>query len=207
MVVRYCGGVSPRRSADEAAVTRHQILRTAVSRASCVGLEGLTIGALAHELEMSKSGVIGPFGSRVELLSATLAAAVTTFRDAVIAPLSECEPGRQRLERLIDVWVDYLVDSPFTGGCFVTSASAELDDRPGALRDRLVEVVRSWRGYLAVEIAAAQPDRPEEQIAELVTTLVGISMAMNQDLRLLDDPGAAMRGRQAMRRAVDLPIL
>lgn len=167
---------------------------------------GPTIGDLANELTMSKSGVIGPFGSRLDLLLATLDAAVTTFRDAVIAPRSQHPPGLSRLERLVDARVNYLIDGPFPGGCFVTAASAELDDRPGALRDRLVAVVRSWRDWLADEIGAAQPERSPEQIDEIVTTLVGISMSINQEVRLLADPGGPMRARSAMRHAAHLPL-
>jgi aryl-alcohol dehydrogenase-like predicted oxidoreductase len=81
-----------------------------------------------------------------------------------------------------------------------------LDDRPGALRDRLVEVVKSWRDWLAAEIGAAQPERSPEQIDEIVTTLVGISMSINQEIRLLADPGGPMRARSAMRHAAHLPL-
>jgi len=63
-------------------------------------------------------------------------------------------PGAARLERLIDAWIDYLVECPFPGGCFVTTASTELDGRPGMLRDRLRDVVADWRAFLTAEIAA-----------------------------------------------------
>lgn len=182
-------------------------MQTAVEEASCIGLEGLTIGSLADRLAMSKAGVVHPFGSRENLQNAALEQAGRIFRAAVLTPLAEMSPGAARLVRLIDAWIDYLAECPFPGGCFVTAASTELDGRPGMLRDRLRAVVVDWRAFLAAEIAAAQEEtsesrRPPEEIA---TVLIGISMAVNQEIQLLDDESAAQRGRAAMRNAAGLP--
>lgn len=198
--------MSPRSSHAEAARTRERIVRTAVDEASRIGLEGLTIGVLADRLGMSKAGVVGPFGSREDLQEAALAESGQIFRTAVIAPLADLRPGVDRLATLIDVWIDYLADCPFPGGCFVTAASTELDGRPGRLRDRLRAVVIDWRAFLGAEIAAAQAEsrispRPPEEIA---TVLIGISMAVNQEIQLLGDSDAARRGRAAMRAAAGL---
>lgn len=196
--------MSPRSSFADAARTRERIVRTAVQEASRIGLEGLTIGALADQLEMSKAGIVGPFGSRVDLQEAALAEAGRIFRAAVVEPLAELPPGAPRLSALIDAWIDYLAECPFPGGCFVTAASTELDGRPGTLRDRLRTAVTGWRAHLTAEITAAQVDLPLSP--EIVaTTLIGISMAVNQEIQLLDDPTAARRGRAAMRAAVGLP--
>ncbi|MGY2062652.1 TetR/AcrR family transcriptional regulator, partial [Nocardia gipuzkoensis] len=193
--------MSPRSSFADAARTRERIERTAVAEASRIGLEGLTIGALADRLGMSKAGVIGPFGTRETLQIAALERAVGIFRAAVVAPLASLPPGPDRLARLIDAWIDYLADCPFPGGCFVTSVSAELDDRPGPLRDRVHAAVSDWHAALVAEIAAAQHvsaiDQPPP--AEIAVTLAGISMAVNQGVQLLGDPDAAPRGRRAMR--------
>lgn len=182
-------------------------MQTAVEEASCIGLEGLTIGSLADRLAMSKAGVIGPFGSREKLQNAALEQAGQVFRTAVLTPLTAMPPGAARLARLIDAWIDYLAECPFPGGCFVTAASTELDGRPGILRDRLRDVVADWRAFLTAEIAAAQDEtstshRPPDEIA---TVLIGISMAVNQEIQLLDDESAAQRGRAAMRNAAGLP--
>ncbi|MFC9439151.1 TetR/AcrR family transcriptional regulator [Nocardia sp. NPDC057030] len=181
-------------------------MQAAVEEASRIGLEGLTIGSLAEQLSMSKAGVIGPFRSRHNLQSAALEQAGRIFRAAVLAPLAAMPPGPARLARLIDAWIDYLAECPFPGGCLVTAASTELDGRPGRLRDRLREVVTDWRTFLIAEIAAAQDEtstspRPPEEIA---TVLIGISMAINQEIQLLDDESAAQRGRTAMRNAAGL---
>ncbi|WP_242884182.1 TetR/AcrR family transcriptional regulator [Actinomadura litoris] len=198
--------MSPRHSIAEAARTRDRIVRAAVQDASRLGLEGLTVGSLARRLGMSKAGLIGPFGSREALLAAALDQAVQIFQAAVIAPLEQRPPGAERLELLIDRWVAYLADCPFPGGCFVTAASSELDGRPGPLRDRLREGVASWRARIAAEVAAAQaelpgPHRPAEEVA---ATLVGLSMALNQEVQLLEDREAAPRARAAMRHAAGL---
>ncbi|MEV5574712.1 hypothetical protein AB0L06_32145 [Spirillospora sp. NPDC052269] len=101
----------------------------------------------------------------------------------------------------------YLADCPFPGGCFITSASSELDGRPGRLRDRLREIAASQRRALAAEVTAARaelpgPYRPAE---EVVATLVGLYMVLNQEIQLLEDPTAPSRARTAMRHAAGLP--
>ncbi|MEU8341015.1 transcriptional regulator, TetR family [Actinomadura meyerae] len=198
--------MSPRHSAAEAARTRDRIVRAAVQDASRLGLEGLTLGTLAQRLGMSKAGLVGPFGSRDRLQMAALDQAGEVFRAAVIAPLVDLPPGPERLARLIDGWVEYLADCPFPGGCFITAASAELDGRPGPLRERLREIVAAQRRSLTEEIAAAQaelpgPHRPAEEVA---TVLAGLAMAANQEIQLLEDPSAPARARAAMRHAADL---
>lgn len=182
-------------------------MREAVDGASRLGIEGLTIGALADRLGMSKAGVIGPFGSREALQLAALEQAIAIFRAAVITPIAAFPPGRLRLAWQIDAWIDYLAECPFPGGCFVTALSTELDGRPGPLRDRLRECVISWREFLIGEIVAGQAESSTGQrpAAEIATTLIGISMAVNQEIQLLADPSAPERGRAAMRAAIGLP--
>ncbi|MGA4789810.1 TetR/AcrR family transcriptional regulator [Nocardia sp. AB354] len=198
--------MSPRRSAVDASRTRERIVSVAVEQASLRGLEGVTIGSLAESLEMSKAGVAGPFGSREQLQLAALEQAGKIFREAVIAPLEGLPPGTERLGRMIDNWIVYLAECPFPGGCFVTAASTELDGRPGVLRDRLRAYVDGARAALAAEIVAcrAESDGPHRPVDELVTTVIGITMAVNQEIQLLDDPRAADRGRAALRAALGL---
>jgi AcrR family transcriptional regulator len=187
----------------EARRTRARIVREAIDEASRVGLEGLTVGSLARRLGMSKAGLVGPFGSREQLLEEALDQASAIFEVAVIEPLADLPPGAYRLERLITAWVSYLADCPFPGGCFITAASFELDGRPGPLRERLRDMVSARREYLAGEVAAAQaempgPHRPPNEVA---TALIGASMAANQEIQLLEDPSAPARARIAMRHA------
>ncbi|WP_227982860.1 TetR/AcrR family transcriptional regulator [Nocardia spumae] len=198
--------MSPRRSVAEAAHTRDRIVAVAVAQASQVGLEGVTIGSLAEHLDMSKAGVIGPFGSRERLQLAALEQAGQIFRATVIEPLRDLPPGTARLARLLDNWIGYLAECPFPGGCFVTAASTELDGRPGVLRDRLRVYVEDARTALTAEIAAAQEQSPgpHRSPAELATVVTGITMAVNQEIQLLGDPCAADRGRAALRALLGL---
>ncbi|MFJ8083135.1 TetR/AcrR family transcriptional regulator [Streptomyces sp. NPDC096205] len=190
-----------RRSADEAQRTRDRIVSTAVTQASGAGLSGLTIGSLAEALGMSKAGVVGPFGSRAELQLAALAKAVEMFTEAVVTPGLAAEPGLARLHTVIDHWCDYLADSPFPNGCFVTAASCELDGRPGELRTYLRDVVVRWRLFLREQIATAQSAgdlRTDLDPDDLVSGLAGLAMSVNQEIQLLGDDRAAARGRGLM---------
>src|SRR3954468_19124397 len=108
----------PRRSAADAADSRASAVEAAIDLASVEGLEGITIGRLAGELDMSKSGLIGRFGDKQALQRAVLAAAVARFTKAVWAPAASAAPGRPRLEAIIDAWIDHLRGDVFPGGCF-----------------------------------------------------------------------------------------
>lgn len=193
----------PRNSAAEAAQTKSRILDAAVARASRFGLESVSIGELAADLDMSRSGVIGPFRSRGDLLDAALDSAVSSFRAAVIEPVLGIPQGRSRVAAVVDRWVGYLVDCPFPGGCFVTMASVELDGRPGPRRDRLARMVAGWHEWLTREIHAIDPAQPLASARQVATMLIGISMAANQEIQLLRDPEAGDRARASMLRALD----
>ena len=176
--------------------------------ASVEGLEGITIGRLASELGMSKSGLIGRFGDKQAMQRAVLAAAVQRFTDAVWRPASRCPPGLPRLEALIDAWIGHLREGVFPGGCFVTTASVEYDSRPGPLHDDVMEAVHRWLEILETEARRAQAagdlhlDRDPADVAfELHSLASGGSVAG----RLIGDAAALDRTRAAMRRAIGLP--
>ena len=131
----------PQPSADGRKVrgdrTRRAILRAAVNIASVEGLEGLTIGRLATELEMSKSGLFAHFGSKEELQISTVRAAAAIFV-AARDPRRRGAP-RARASRgcaaVLDSWLDYMERGTFAGGCFFAAATIEMDGRPGPVRD------------------------------------------------------------------------
>lgn len=188
----------------DAAQTRSRILAAAVDRASLHGLDSVTVGSVAGDVGMSKAGVVGPFGSRETLLTETLKQAVDVFRRSVVSPLADVPPGPPRISRLIDLWVDYLADGPFPGGCFITAASCELDNRPGPLREHIHAVVAQWREFLITELARVDELPPPGSPEDVATVLAGISMAANQEIQLLGDPTAAERARRVMRLAVGI---
>ncbi len=124
--------------------TRESILRAAVNLASVEGLEGLTIGRLAAELRMSKSGLFAHFGSKEELQLATVEMARKIFVAHVIRPALARPAGMPRLWALCENWLDHVENRVFEGGCFFTAASFEFDSRPGPVRQRIVQAMKKW---------------------------------------------------------------
>src|SRR3954471_11725506 len=146
----------PRRSAAAVADSRATVVATAIDLASVEGLEGITIGRLADELAMSKSGLIGRFGDKEALQRAVLAAAIERFTEKVWWPAAKTPAGLPRLEAIIDAWIEHLRAGVFPGGCFVTTASVEYDARPGPLRDDVAEAVKRWLMVLETQARRAR---------------------------------------------------
>src|SRR5437764_8657697 len=144
-----------RRSALQVAGSRAQTLDAAVELASVVGLEGLTIGRLADRLDMSKSGLVGRFGSKEQLQLATLDQAADIFRRTVYEPASAAPPGLGRLSAICDAWVAYLGHPPFPGGCFLTTAIVEFDAPPAPANNALGQVMRQWLAGLGRDASTA----------------------------------------------------
>jgi len=140
--------------------TRRAVLRRAVDIASVDGLEGLSIGRLAGELEISKSGLFAHFGSKEELQLATIRAARRIYADAVVEPALAVEPGLGRLWRLCECWLDYSAQRVFPGGCFFARVSHEFGARSGAVHDFLVAVDHEWIGLIEQCVTEAR-DRGE----------------------------------------------
>jgi AcrR family transcriptional regulator len=181
--------------------TRQAILEAAVHIASEEGLEGLTIGRLASELSMSKSGLFAHFGSKEELQLATVEAARAVFVREVIGPAFAAEKGLARLWKLCDVWLGYVRGEVFRGGCFFTAAAAEFDGRPGAVRDRVAEIMREWLATLrrsVTEARAAGQLSPEADPAQLAFELNALEMGANWAFQLHGDRQAFARARDAM---------
>ena len=198
----------PRRSPGQVAESRTRTLSAAVDVASVEGLEGLTIGRLADQLGMSKSGLIGRFGDKQAMQRAVFATAIERFTQAVWLPAQEAQPGLARLEEIIDRWIDHLRAGVFPGGCFVTTASVEYDARPGPLRDEVAAAVRRWLAVLEAEAERAR-ERGElpgdRQPRDVAFELHGLASGGGVAARLLEDPAGLDRTRAAMRRAVGLP--
>jgi AcrR family transcriptional regulator len=187
--------VSERRSGPDA---REAILARAVDLASTEGLEGLTIGRLAGELEMSKSGLFGHFGSKEELQLATVEAAARRFVDEVVEPALAEPEGSRRLRALCDRYLGYLERRVFPGGCFWASAATEFDGRPGRVRDRIRDGVGAWVGGLEREAALAGADDP----AQLAFEIHALGQAANASYQLFEDRAAFGRARLAIGAAL-----
>lgn len=135
--------------------TRQEILRTSIDIASADGLEGLTIGRLASELKMSKSGLFAHFGSKEDLQIATLEAASRLFVAEVVRPVEHVEHGLPRLIALLEAWIRSVDNTCNRGGCFFYAVSAEMDDRPGRVRDLISKLTREWMEALTKEMKLA----------------------------------------------------
>src|SRR5437763_1005440 len=137
--------------------TRRLILGRAADIASVEGLDGLSIGRLATELGVSKSGVFAHFGSKEELQLATIAAAREIYVDTIVTPArAAAAPGLAHLRSLWDYWLDYTEQRIFPGGCFFIQTVAEFDSRPGRIRDALREARTDWMALIVRSIAKAQ---------------------------------------------------
>jgi AcrR family transcriptional regulator len=158
---------------SKGAATRAAILDRAVDLASAEGLGGLTIGRLAAELEMSKSGLFAHFGSKQELQLATVEAAAGRFRRMVIEPASAAPEGAPRLRAMADAYLDHLEGNAYSGGCFWGAASAEYDDRPGPVRDAIATALDGWLGELERQAALAGLGEPRRAAFELYALVMG----------------------------------
>jgi AcrR family transcriptional regulator len=197
-----------RRSAVDALETRSAILRRAADIASVEGLEGLTIGRLAIELHMSKSGVVGQFGSKEELQLATMDYAAGVFREQVWEPVRHLRPGLERLLGICDAWTRYADSGAFSGGCFIAAAQFEWDGRAGRVHDALAAVTGTWRAALVADIerAVADGDLPADtDAAQAAYSLEALASGMNPARQLHGDTNAPAWTLQAMRAVLRLP--
>jgi AcrR family transcriptional regulator len=174
--------------------TRASILDRAVDLASVEGLEGLTIGRLAAELRMSKSGLFAHFGSKQELQLATIGAAAERFKGKVIDPALELPDGAPRLRAMAERYLDQLGD--YSGGCFWAATSAEYDDRPGPVRDAIAAALDAWLAELERQARVAGVEHPERFAFELFSLVMGA----NARYRLSADKRVFDYAREALER-------
>ena len=128
--------------------TRASIVAAALELAARDGLEGLTIGALAERMQMSKSGVFAHFGSREDLQIAVLKEYERRFVQEVLVPGLKAPRGLARLRAILARWLDRTAIEA-ASGCIWISGATEYDDRPGAVREELVGTVRGWQRELS----------------------------------------------------------
>jgi AcrR family transcriptional regulator len=185
--------------------TREVILDRALRMASELGLEGITIGRLADELDLSKSGLFAHFSSKENLQVETLDRAAGRFTEVVVRPALAVPAGEPRLRALFEGWLDWPKRVRQPGGCIFAAAAAELDDRPGPARDRLVELQREWLATIErVVLRAKEVGHLGEHVdpAQLAFELLGITLSLNYHARLLRDPRARERAMAAFERLV-----
>jgi AcrR family transcriptional regulator len=181
--------------------TRRSILEAAVDLASAEGLEGLTIGRLAAETGMSKSGLFAHFGSKEGLQLATIEAAREIFIREVVRPAFAAGEGLARLWKLCDIWLLYVRGGVFRGGCFFAAAAAEFDSRPGPVRDRIAEIMKEWLSTLrraVVEAQAVGQLGRDVDPTQLAFEFNALEMGANWAFQLYGDKQAFARARDAI---------
>jgi AcrR family transcriptional regulator len=187
--------------------SRRTILRHAVDVASLDGLNGLSLGRLASDLGLSKSGVQTLFGTKENLQVATAALAREVFEDSVIRPAGSASPGVARLRALIERWIAYAQAPLFPGGCFWAANLADFDGRPGPVQEILVGQQRGWRERIGSELrhaaAAGQITDLDADLAafQIDAVLIAANTAMRLgEKRAADDVRRVLEGLLATAR-------
>jgi len=187
------------------AETRVAILDRAAALATRTGLDGLSIGVLAQDLGMSKSGLFAHFGSKEVLQVETLEAAAQRFADTVVRPALKQPAGEPRLRAVIGHWMAW-AGAQGRKGCLFVQATAEFDDRPGSVRDTLATQQDAWLSFLsdaarrAINEGHFSSNLDTEQFAfELHALLLGFHHAH----RMTRDADAGDRLARAVDRLFD----
>jgi AcrR family transcriptional regulator len=181
--------------------TRQSILDRAVDVASLEGLEGLTIGRLADELKMSKSGLFAHFGSKEDLQLATVEAASQRYIKEIFTPALKVPRGFPRLLAICESWLSYIRRGVFPGGCFFAAASFEFDSRPGPVQDRIRALMNDWIGALERAVRMAKDEghiRADVDPAQLAFELNALFFGANFSYYLRHDQEAIERAQKAV---------
>ncbi|MEO6319776.1 MAG: TetR/AcrR family transcriptional regulator [Polaromonas sp.] len=188
------GGTAPK-SQQKGQQTKAAIVDAALGLATQIGLEGLSIGALAEVLHMSKSGVFAHFGSREELQISVVREYHARFEEEVFFPVLKQPRGLPRLQAMFHNWMNR-TSVEIDSGCIYISGAVEFDDRPGPVRDALADSVRTWLSAMTRAVVQAResghlrPDADEQQIA---FEIHGLILALHYEARFLKTPGSIAR--------------
>jgi len=183
--------------------SRQRILQAAAELSTVEGLNGLSIGRLAEHVGMSKSGLYAHFRSKEELQLATVDVAGEILTAEVVVPGLEAPEGARRLLALCDAFLAHVERRVFPGGCFFTSAAAEVSPRPGPIREAIAQGYREW-----IELLEEQADKAKDlgeidgrtDTSQLVFELNGLLVAANVFFFLFDDPAELERARRGVRK-------
>ncbi|UXY22523.1 TetR/AcrR family transcriptional regulator [Streptomyces cynarae] len=182
--------------------TRQLVLRRTVDIASVEGLDALSVGRIATELQLSKSGVFALFGSKQELQLATVREASRIYVEQVVRPAADTPVGLSRLWRLCELWLDYSEGRVFPGGCFFYGVIAEYDARSGPVHDAVLRAQRDWTAHIERTITEARDDtrelRADTDAPQLAFELIALMETANVVSVLHDDGTAYRRARIAI---------
>ncbi|MFD9725442.1 TetR/AcrR family transcriptional regulator [Streptomyces sp. NPDC059072] len=179
--------------------TRRTVLDRTMSIASVDGLEGLSLGKIAADLGLSKSGVFALFGSKEDLQLATVRAAVDVFVEQVVRPVRAEPAGLAKVWRVCELWLGYSGRRIFPGGCFFYSVSAEFDSRPGPVRDEIAKARSDWTRYIerlldeARQAGGFREDFDPADVPQLAFEAIALMELANAHSVLHEDPLAYER--------------
>ena len=188
----------PPRALHKGQQTRATILDAALALASHMGLEGLSIGALAEVTQMSKSGVFAHFGSREELQISVIREYHARFEEEVFFPSIREARGLPRLRALFERWVRR-VSVELDSGCIYISGAVEFDDRPGPVRDALASSVMTWHAAMKRALVVAREEghlRADVNEEQMLFEIHGLILALHYEARFLKNPGSIDRARR-----------
>ena len=177
--------------------TKAAIVEAALGLATYIGLEGLSIGALAEVMQMSKLGVFSHFGSREELQISVIREYHARFEDEVFVPALKQPRGLPRLQAMFANWMNR-TSVEIDSGCIYISGAVEFDDRPGPVRDALADSVRAWLAAMhravvqAGEAGHLHPDADAQQVA---FEIHGLILALHYEARFLKTPDSISRAQ------------
>ncbi len=197
--VRPASATSAHKVAHKGQQTKAAIVDVALAMATHVGVEGLSIGALAEAMHMSKSGVFAHFGSREELQISVVREYHHRFEEEVFKPALKKPRGLPRLRALFDNWMQR-TSVEIDSGCIYISGAVEFDDRPGPVRDALVDTVRTWHAAMRRAITQAKAEghlRADVDEDQTLFEIHGLILALHYEarfLRTLESIGRAHQG-------------
>jgi AcrR family transcriptional regulator len=181
---------------SKGSATKGRIVETALRAASVDGIEGITLGKVAADVGMSKSGLFAHFDSKEALQVDVLNAAAEKFGQVVVVPAMAEPRGEPRLRSLFEHWLQWEQNESLPGGCVFMHAQAELDDRPGPARDALVAHQQRWFDMLAKAVRMtidAGQFRADVDADLFAFQLFGIVFSYYHSARLLRNPSAKSR--------------
>jgi AcrR family transcriptional regulator len=194
----------PRPSKGEA--SRATILLAAAKLATTRGLDGLSIGDLAAEVGMSKSGLYAHFKSKEELELATIETAAAIFDREVLQPAARAPAGTERLGALVDAFLSHLERRVYPGGCFFAAVASELDTRPGPARDRVVAMLDRWQSLFRLCILDAQASGaidPRAEVAQAAFEIQAMLLAGNFQFVMTNDPIRLAQARKGVEHVLE----
>jgi len=184
--------------------TRAAIVEAALSLATHVGLEGLSIGAVAEVMQMSKSGVFAHFGSREELQISVVREYHSRFEEEVFFPAVAGSRGLPRLRALFANWMKR-TSIELDSGCIYISGAVEFDDRPGLVRDALASSVKTWLSAMNRAVVLAKKEghlRADVDEQQMTFEIHGLILALHYEARFLKNPGSVARALAGFERIV-----